>query len=134
MLRWCLELFSNKVFLIKVCTFFRHNVIAHLVYYIVIITFMHLETKLTLLQYLPIAVICNTSLWGVPVHFIVWWFSFFLWSICQEHPLKVKRMGYRWRRSWKLKERGEVIEFYISLVKCFHETFLLIQIDFSPRD
>ena len=32
-LRQWLTFFSNKYFLIKVCTFFRHNAIAHLLYY-----------------------------------------------------------------------------------------------------
>lgn len=30
-LRWLLAFFSNKLFKIKVCTFFRHNAIAHLI-------------------------------------------------------------------------------------------------------
>ena len=32
-LRWCLALFSNKVLLIKVCTFFRQNVTPYLINY-----------------------------------------------------------------------------------------------------
>ena len=32
-IRWWVVFFSNKVFLIKACTFFRHNAITHLIYW-----------------------------------------------------------------------------------------------------
>ena len=44
-LRWWLALFCNKVFLIKVCTFFRHNGIAHLIDYSVNNFYMHGKPK-----------------------------------------------------------------------------------------
>ena len=44
-LSWWLAIFRNKVCSIKVCTFFRHNAIVHLISRSINITYMHWKTE-----------------------------------------------------------------------------------------
>ena len=86
--RWWLAFFSNKVFLIKICiSFFRHNIIAHLIQYSINTTFIYTgkPTNLCDLLYLQCSLCCG----GLEQNLQ------YLWCRPAESPLSIKGVDSR---------------------------------------